>query len=143
MSTRDDIKDFLVSDLPGQVSALTLSAYAGQAERVLDDDVAVRIRYVSRKPVRRDTGQERHELELIMRHKGWDQSDEDGQAELLEEAADEVIAAYDGALATFVAGLSDVTVERVRCFRSGPTRVDVNRFEREVTLTLEIDEMRA
>lgn len=141
MTTRDDLKAFLVADIPSRVVAFPVTAYAGQRVRSLPDDGEVRVRYRGRAPIRRDTGQERHDVDLIIRRQGMDSTPEDGLAELMAEAADELIAAYDGRWDVFQAGMSDVNVEKVRCYRSGDVEID-ERFKRTLIVKIELDEMR-
>lgn len=143
MATVEDIKTFITGDIVSRVAASTLGApvaYSGQRARLNPDDYDARVRYVRPSPVRRDSGQTRHIFELIITARGWDESAEDGLAAMLEAAAVAVIAAYDGALALFIAGLPNVQVERVRCFRPDP--LDVPAYNaRGVTLGFELDEM--
>jgi hypothetical protein len=143
MATKDDIKTFIVANAPTVVTAATLgaiSAYSGQTERLNPDNFEVRAEYQRPSPVRRDTGQTRHEFTLLLTSRDWDESNEDGLTNELETAADEVIAAYDGKLSVFVAGLPAVAVERVRCFRPSKPKVEGFR-RREIVLTFELDEM--
>lgn len=143
MAAKDDIKTFLAGDIPGQLTSPTLGAavaYSGQEERKNPDAFEVRVKYIRPAPVRRDSGQTRHEFEIFLTMRGWDDSEEDNLVDELETSADELVTAYDGVLALFIAGLGSLQVERVRCYRPDKATITDLRF-REIKLIFELDEM--
>ncbi len=143
MATKDDIKAFLVTDIPSVVTALSsgpMTAYSGQVEFPNDNVNRTRIEYVRPSPVRRDTGQTRHLLLLRLRGRDWDEDQEDNIAAELARAADEIILAYDGKVSVFNAGLPAVQVERVRVFRPDGQTI-TGRRQRDIVVNFELDEM--
>ena len=146
MATRDDIKAFLASDIPGRLaSLLTLPAsdsYVGQMERLNPADFEVRTTYEARTRIIRTAGLTRHSVSVEVLSIGWDESEEDGLADSVEDAAEALVDAYDGRVDIFAAGLTNVLVERARCWRTTPMTLE-RRRRRALTLSFELDEMEA
>jgi hypothetical protein len=149
MTIRDDLEAFFLGDVPTAVVALVTLAtgangdiYVGQRERINPSDFEVRIRYVRRDVVRHDTGQARHHMELHVSSIGWDASQEDNLADLVEDVAELIVTTYNGARDVLATGVSGATVYRVRSFRAPP--LDLSNFRRRsAVVTVQVDEMEA
>lgn len=141
MSTKDDLKSFLVTNIPSQVSVFTLAAgdvYEGQARRIQTSPYEAWVRYIGHQPITRGTGRlERHTVDIALIAMGYDESNEDALTDLIEDAADELIEAYDENASLFRTNLSSSTVSWTRLVR-GAISADV--MEKIVLLTLTLDE---
>jgi hypothetical protein len=144
MATRDDLKAFVAGDLPARIAAVIVipvtDSYSGQLRRINPADFEARVRYLSGIPVRRDTGLTRHRLVIEILSLGWDESEEDNLANIVEGAAEAVVNAYDGARDLFATGLPTRSIYRVRCVRPAPLSLEARR-RRWAELTLEVEEL--
>lgn len=141
MSTKNDIKSFLVANIPSQITAIAIDSsniYDGQSRRSQTGDYEVWIKYLGHTPIIRGTGRlERHSLDIAIIAMGWDESNEDALASLLEDAADNLIAAYDENVSLFRANLTSTTVSWTRIVRGA---IRAGRIEKMILLTLTLDE---
>lgn len=148
MTFRDDLKTFLVSDIATQLSAFATpsapTVYSGQLDRINFSDFDVRVRYVSRNRLQRETGLTRHLVEVQIMIFGHDEDEEDNLAAVVESAVETLVGAYDGGRSTFAAGLTSYQIERVRAFRFDPLQMDQRRRRRRLAVVrLQVDEWEA
>lgn len=139
---KNDLKAFLVSDLPSLVtdsSLGALEAYAGQEKRIHPKPFSCQVVYNSGLPTRRDTGIQTHSVTLVLSLDGY--SEDDDLFSELEDAVSEITDEYDGGISRFNAGLSPHLVDRVRAIR-GPELLSDKRYGRRLSVLLTIDEMK-
>ena len=147
MAARDDIKVFLEGNIPTQLAAVTTlpatDSYVGQQERINPADIEVRVQYLWRERIRRDTGNTRHHLTLHPLVIGWDESEEDGTlVQLIEDIAETLVNSYDGQVNLFNGNLANVTVHRVRATRETGLALE-GRIRRHAAVSLQVDELEA
>jgi len=143
MSTRDDIENFLLMDLPKVITVMNLDAgdvYLGQERRNMQGDYEALVRYVRFEEIQRDQESKRHHVEIEIQSRRFEDQREDTQARLVFQAAEEVHQTYDANLDRFATGMPDVLVEKIRT--GIPDRVSIERdgYERRALLTLQLDE---
>lgn len=144
MTTREDIKAFIVADLPSRLSAAITVAvtdsYSGQLRRINEADFEVRVKYLNNARVRRDTGLTTHALQIEVLSSGWDESEEDNLAGTIEATSDLLVDSYDGKINLFSTNLTSVQVKDVRCARLDPLVLDQYLYRR-ATASIELDEL--
>lgn len=146
MATSDDIKTWLVTNIPTVLTSLTNPsaplAYAGQWERHNPADFDVRVKYLFPVDLQRDIGLVRHAFQIEAKIIGHDNSEESVLSAVLESASRLLIAAYDGQVSTVQTAISGASIERVRCFRENPVSVDksTKTARRSILVSLQIDE---
>ena len=99
----------------------------------------MRVRYLCLGALARDQGRVRHHVEIELRRWGLDKAQEDTKGQAVRLAAEQLEDSFDGAVATFQAGLTNLRIERVRCWREEPIDVPVRGVTRIQKLRLEID----
>lgn len=141
MSTKDELKAFLVANIPSQVSTVTLASedvYEGQAKREHRAHNDVWVRYLGKTPISRRTGLlERHSVDIAVTVIGHDDSREDFLTDRAEDIADEILTAYDENYSLFNANFTATTLSWVRVVRGA---IDTSFHEKTVLLTLTLDE---
>lgn len=149
MATSDDIKAWLVTNVPTVLASLTTpkapQAYAGQYERHNAAVFDCRVHYIASPDIQRDIGLVRHAFRIEAKIIGHEHSEEDVLSVVLESASRLLIAAYDEQVATVQAAVPGASFERVRCFREDPINVDKSTKtpRRSILVSLQFDEWRA
>jgi|SaaInlV_165m_DNA_1040744.scaffolds.fasta_scaffold22499_5 hypothetical protein len=144
MATRDDLKSFLVTDIPTRITTTPIVAYEGQIERVNSDDFEARVQYLYREKIRNASGYLRHHLMIHLLSNGWDKSEEDTLTDTVEDAADEMVDDYNGKVSVFRAGLAGKQIARAKARRETPLQTQAKRKNRrEAFVKIEVDEFEA
>ncbi len=149
MATSDDIKAWLVTNVPTTLASLTTpkapQAYAGQSERHNAAVFDCRVQFLFSVDLQRDIGLIRHAFQVEAKIIGHEHSEEDVLSVVLESASRLLIAAYDGQVSTVQAAIPGSSFERVRCFRESPINVDKSTKtpRRSIVVSLQFDEWRS
>jgi len=145
-AVRETIGAFLESDLTNLTTATIASTdvYRGQQVRNKERPLELRVAHVRRENLGSKTGKpRRHSFEIEVTSIVKDRNEEETQAALVSDVADEIVDRYDGAqggLATLRAGLTALRLERSRCRRRRPAVVDRrNDVKRGVFVDLDLD----
>lgn len=145
MAFRDDLKTFLATDIRSRITAISLASddvYFGHHPRVPRGDQEAWCRYANRLPLELELGRlSRHVIDVQLYIAGVDNDNEDNLAELLEESAEQLIAAYEepSGLAILRAGVTSGQIYAVKIGR-GEASVRDDRMARWLPLSLMIDE---
>ena len=144
MGMRDELKAFLVTDIPTQITTATITAYQGQIERVNSDDLEARVKYLYREKIRNASGYIRHHVMVHVLSNGWDVSEENVLTDTVEDVADEMVDDYNGKVSIFAAGLTARQIARAKARRESPLQTQAKRKNRrEAFVKIEIDEFEA
>jgi len=141
VALKDTLKSFLVANIASQISTIPLTSqdvYEGQSRRVQTGDSEVWVSYAGHVPIERRTGRlERHTVDITIVTLGYDESNEDALTNSLEDAAEELIAAYDEKVDLFRTNIPASTISWTRTIRGA---VDAAPIEKSIVLTLTLDE---
>lgn len=144
-AARELIGAFLLADIPTRSTTLAAesnkSVYRGQEPQNATAKIDVRISHRRRDNLGSKTGTpRRHRFEIAVTSRRHDKEQEEVQAALVGDIADELVEAYNGAqggLTIFRAGLTTLRFERSTASRR-QVRVEKNKQERAAFVDLEL-----